>query len=96
MVDSSAEKPDKPKDQDTVMVVVNGVETAVNIHGNPALSEVVQVALDQTKNSGQPLENWELRGPNSAPITDLGMKVKKLDLEPHDRLFLNLRAGIGG
>lgn len=96
MADKDTGKPDKPKEKDTVIVVVNGVETTVNIHGNPALSDVVATALQQTNNSGQPLENWELRGPDGTPIPDLSIKVKKLNLELEDRIFLNLRAGIGG
>ena len=90
------DKPKPPNDKDAVHVVVNGAETAVSVHGNPTLSEVAATALEQTQNSGQPLENWELRGPDNAPIADLSIKVKKLDLEADDRLFLNLRAGIGG
>jgi len=96
MAEKNPGKPDKPKDKDTAVVVVNGVETIVGIHGNPSLGEVAETALEQTNNSGQPLVNWELRGPDSSPIPDLSIKVKKLDLDADDRLFLNLRAGIGG
>lgn len=84
----------KPSDQ--VVVVVNGAATTVSIQGNPTLQEVVEAALQQTQNSGQPVENWELRGPDDAPILDLSTKIKKLDLDEHAQLFLNLRAGIGG
>lgn len=90
----AAEKKQKPTDE--VVVVVNGAATTVTIHGNPSLLEVVEAALSQTQNSGQPVENWELRGPDDAPILDLEVKIKKLDLGDDDRLFLNLRAGIGG
>jgi Protein of Unknown function (DUF2604) len=84
------------KDKESVTVVVNGAATVVAIRGNPTLTEVVTDALEQTQNSGQPVENWELRGPDGAPLTDLQIKVKKLDLDKNDQLFLNLRAGIGG
>lgn len=84
------------KDKGSVTVVVNGAATVVAIHGNPTLAEVVTQALEQTQNSGQPVENWELRGPDGAPLIDLQVKVKKLDLDTNDQLFLNLRAGIGG
>jgi Protein of Unknown function (DUF2604) len=84
------------KNEDHVVVVVNGTATTVTIHGNPDLLEVVTAALNQTGNSGQPVENWELRGPDDAPITDLKTKFKKLDLKPGDVLYLNLRAGVGG
>lgn len=91
----SSDEQKKPK-EDVVIVVVNGAATSVNIHGNPSLLDVVETALAQTQNSGQPVENWELRGPDDAPILDLAVKIKKLNLGMDDRLFLNLRAGIGG
>ena len=84
------------KRSDHVIVVVNGAATAVAIQGNPSLEEVVETALQQTQNSGQPAEAWELRGPDDAPIADLSTKIKKLDLDEDDRLYVNLRAGIGG
>jgi hypothetical protein len=84
------------KPRDHVVVVVNGAATTVIIKGNPTLLEVIETALQQTQNSGQPVENWELRGPDDAPILDLSTKIKKLDLEDNDQLFLNLRAGVGG
>lgn len=87
---------DQKKPDDHVDVVVNGAATSVAIKGNPSLQEVVETALQQTQNSGQPVEAWELRGPDDAPIADLSIKIKKLDLDEDDRLYLNLRAGIGG
>jgi hypothetical protein len=84
------------KDKESVTVVVNGAATVVAIRGNPTLTEIVTDALEQTQNSGQPVGNWELRGPDGAPLTDLQIKVKELDLGKNDQLFLNLRAGIGG
>jgi hypothetical protein len=88
---------DKPHHNDeTVDVIVNGTPTSVTVHGNPSLLDVVTMALSQTNNSGQPVENWELRGPDDAPIADLEMKIKKLDLQSGAVLYLNLRAGIGG
>lgn len=88
--------PNENKNDDTVVVVVNGAPTAVAVHGNPTLLDIVAAALQQTQNTGQPVENWELRGPDDVPITDLKTHIKKLDLRPDDMLFLNLRAGIGG
>lgn len=84
------------KKDDLVVVVVNGSATTVVVHGNPTLLEIVTAALQQTQNSGQPVENWELRGPDDAPIVDLKTKFKKLDLKAGDVLYLNLRAGVGG
>ena len=87
---------DQKKPDDHVIVVVNGAATSVAIKGNPSLLEVVETALQQTQNSGQPVDAWELRGPDDAPIADLTTKIKKLNLDEDDRLYLNLRAGIGG
>lgn len=84
------------KPDETVVVIVNGSATTVSAHGNPSLLEVVTTALELTQNSGQPVENWELRGPDDVPIADLKIKFKKLDLIPGSMLYLNLRAGIGG
>lgn len=83
-------------DRETIVVVVNGAPTVVAYHGNPTLFEIVTLALEQTQNSGQPVDSWELRLPNGTPIPNLHEHLKKLDL-PHDaELFLNLRAGVGG
>lgn len=89
-------KPDGGKDKESVTVVVNGAPTVVALHGNPTLLEIVTQALDQTQNSGQPVENWELRTSDGTPLADLDVRVKKLDLAEDAQLFLNLRAGIGG
>jgi hypothetical protein len=91
-------KPDSPPghDRHNVDVVVNGVVTTVAIHGNPTLAEIIAIALDQTQNTGQPAENWELRGPDSTPLVDLNVKIKTLDLDVDAKLYLNLRAGVGG
>jgi hypothetical protein len=83
-------------DKESVVVVVNGAATVVAFHGNPTLLEIVTQALGQTQNSGQPVENWELRAPDGTPLLDLTVHVKKLDLADNAELFLNLRAGIGG
>lgn len=96
MKTTDKQQPNDKKPSDHVIVVVNGAAITVALKGNPSLQEVVENALHQTQNTGQPVENWELRGPDDTPILDLSTKIKKLDLDETDRLFLNLRAGIGG
>ena len=86
----------KDKPRDTLEVVVNGAPTTVSAHGNPTLLDIVTQALAQTENAGQPVENWELRSPEGAPLPDLSVHLKKLGLPDGSQLFLNLRAGIGG
>jgi hypothetical protein len=96
MNDKNPAGKDKTKDRATVEVVVNGAATAVVAHGNPTLLDIVTRALEQTQNAGQPVENWELRSPDGAPLADLTVHLKKLGLPDDAQLFLNLRAGIGG
>lgn len=96
MNDQAANGKGKNKERATVEVVVNGAAVAVAAHGNPTLLDVVVRALEKTENAGQPVENWELRSPDGAPLADLGVHLKKLDLPDDAQLFLNLRAGIGG
>ena len=83
-------------DKESLVVVVNGAPTVVAYHGNPTLLDLVTRALDQTQNSGQPVESWELRTRDGVALQDLSVHVKKLDLADNEELFLNLRAGIGG
>jgi hypothetical protein len=77
-------------------IVVNGTPTTVPIHGNPSLSELVELALALSNNTGQPASQWELRGPDSAPLLDLTLKIKNMHLAVDAVLYLNLRAGVGG
>jgi hypothetical protein len=78
-----------------VIVVVNGTPTEVTINQNAPLQALVAQALEQTSNSGQPPENWELRDAAGA-VLDLHDKIETLNVDVDTRLFLNLRAGIGG
>ena len=76
-------------------IVVNGQPTVVRANINAPLQTVIARALEQTGNSGQPLENWELRDVAGA-VLDLAKKIGDFNFPPDVRLFLNLKAGIGG
>lgn len=78
-----------------LVVVVNGAPTVVEANLNAPLRTVVGQALDQTNNTGQPPENWELRD-GAGQILDLGAKIGSFGFGADTRLFLNLRAGVGG
>jgi hypothetical protein len=78
-----------------VTVVVSGQATVVETNPNAPLAEVIHKALAQTGNEGQPPSNWELRNEGGA-ILDPHTKVSDLHLTPTSKLFLSLRAGIGG
>jgi hypothetical protein len=76
-------------------IVVNGQPTQVSAHEEEVLSKVVETALEQTGNSGQPPENWELRNASGVEL-DLQKRVEHYHFEPDTHLFLNLKAGVGG
>ena len=78
-----------------ITVVVNGQPTIVNAIEDEPLSTIIPDALRQTGNSGQPPENWELRDVDGNPL-DLGKKIGDYGFTEKVRLFLNLKAGVGG
>lgn len=76
-------------------VVVNGQPTVVQANRNAPLHTIIPKALEQTGNAGQPKENWELRDEAGALLT-LDQKIKDFGFPLDVRLFLNLKAGVGG
>ena len=76
-------------------VVVNGQPTTVAANIHEPLHAIIPKALEQTGNMGQPPENWELRDEAGAPL-DPAKKVADYHFSPGVRLFLNLKAGVGG
>lgn len=76
-------------------VVVNGQATIVKANLNAPLHTVILRALEETGNSGQPPENWEFRDAGGA-LLDLDRKIGDFNFPPDVRLFLNLKAGVGG
>jgi hypothetical protein len=76
-------------------VVVNGTGTALEANIHEPLRAIIPKALEQTGNEGQPPENWELRDANGTPLP-IDQKVEDFHFEQGTKLFLNLKAGIGG
>jgi hypothetical protein len=76
-------------------VVVNGQATVVEANPNAPLHTVIPHALQATGNSGQPPENWELRDENGT-LLDTSKKISSFNFAPDVRLFLSLKAGVGG
>lgn len=76
-------------------VIVNGQPTVVRANRNGPLHTIIPKALDQTGNAGQPKENWELRDEAGA-LLNIGQKIEDFAFPAGSRLFLNLKAGIGG
>jgi hypothetical protein len=75
-----------------VTIVVNGQPTQVTANPEAAVASLIEIALKQTGNGGQPPGNWELRNAQGQPIA-LTDKVEEYFGET---LFLNLKAGVGG
>jgi hypothetical protein len=79
----------------SITVVVNGKPTDVDAFDSEPLGSIIPDALQQTGNTGQPANNWELRD-SDGNLLDLQKKIGEYGFEEKVRLFLNLKAGVGG
>lgn len=82
-------------EKELLTIIVNGVPAVVERNVNAPLRSAVEKALTQTSNVGQPLENWELRDGNGN-LLDLDRKISEFNFPNDVKLFLSLKAGIGG
>ena len=76
-------------------VVVNGQPVQVKANIQAPLRTLIEHALQQSGNSGQPIDNWELRDA-SGQILDPARKIGDFNFGAGTQLFLNLMAGVGG
>lgn len=93
-------KPEKPDDRRnpndiTLVVIVNGKPTEVTANVHAPIQTVIPEALRETENTGQPPENWELRD-EPGSLLDNHRKIEDFHFAPGTKLFLSLKAGIGG
>ena len=79
----------------SITIVVNGQPTVVDAVEDAPLGTIIPDALRQTENSGQPPENWELRDADGT-LLDLNKNIGDYGFPEKTRLFLNLKAGVGG
>ena len=79
----------------SITVVVNGKPTVVDTADDVPLGTIIPDALRQTENTGQPPENWELRDVDGN-LLDPDKKIEDYPFTDKTRLFLNLKAGVGG
>jgi hypothetical protein len=79
-----------------VVVVVNGEETEVEAGEGALFSEVRAKALEQSRNTARPPEDWELRDVEGF-LVDFNEKVPA-EQGPHGApvFFLTLALGAGG
>ena len=78
-----------------ITIIVNGQPVALRTNVNAPFRVAIQQALKESGNSGQPIENWELRDA-SGNVIDASRKVEELGISAGAKLFLNLKAGVGG
>ena len=78
-----------------ITVVVNGKPAEVFAIEDQPLGAIIPDALEQTGNTGQPPENWELRDAEGN-LLDPNKNFGEYPFSEKDRLFLNLKAGVGG
>lgn len=83
------------KNKSTLTVVVSGTEVEVEYNANTPLRTVVNHALSETGNSGQPASEWQLRN-LAGDLLDLGKKIGEYGFTPGTKLFLNPGAGVTG
>lgn len=76
-------------------IIVNGQPTVVTASSEAPLETVVPKALEQTGNAGQPPGNWELRDADGK-VLDLKKEIDSFGFPKDVKLFLNLKAGVGG
>lgn len=89
--------PGQGKDNDkfiTLVIVVNTTPTTVKINETAPLKAAAEKALEQTHNTGRPLDDYEMRLGNT--VLDMSKKVKDYNLKDGTELFLSLKAGTGG
>lgn len=78
-----------------ITIIVNGVPVHVERNENAPLMSVVEKALHDSGNVGQPISNWELTDSTGTRL-DLSRKIETFHFPDEVTLFLSLKAGIGG
>lgn len=76
-------------------IIVNGHPVPVKVNVDSPMRVAVEDALKVSGNSGQPADNWELRFA-SGQIVDLDKKIEDFVFDKDTKLYLNLKAGVGG
>lgn len=88
-------KESKNENKITFTIIVNGQPTEVTANINAPLQTAIVEALHETGNQGQPPENWQTRDENGN-LLDAKQKIGELGITSSTKLFLGLKAGIGG
>jgi hypothetical protein len=85
---------DKDHKLDVVMIV-GGAPYSFSFAVGRNIGSIIEETLKETKNTAQPPENWELRDENGT-LLDLGKHLREYGFHDGVKLFLTVKAGIGG
>ncbi len=78
-----------------IVVMTNGQRTEVQASKSFALHSVIPPALEQAGYGGWATDNWEMRLPDGT-LLDTTKRISSFKFGEGARLYLNLRAGVGG
>lgn len=81
--------------KESITVVVNGAPVEVTANPNAALVALIAEALRASQNTGQPPENWDLKDA-TGHVIDPHQKLRDLGLAAGAKLYLSVKAGVGG
>jgi hypothetical protein len=78
-----------------LVVIVNGTPYDVKANVEAPVLVVIEKVLEESGNRGQPPQNWELRDA-AGQLLDPQRKLEDYHLRDGAKLFLSLKAGVGG
>jgi hypothetical protein len=78
-----------------IIFIINGVDYRVAVNTEVPLAVAVEKALDESRNTGRPPDQWEVRN-SSGVLLENDRSIEDLGLKDGTRLFLTLRVGAGG
>ena len=76
-----------------IKVIVSGQATVVSVFEDEPLSKLVDDALQQTRNSGQPAGNWRLHTLDGTELEELEQDRRRLRLHRQDRTHADPKGG---
>jgi hypothetical protein len=83
------------KNIENLVVIVNGMPYEVKANVEAPVLVVIEKALEESGNKGQPPQNWELRD-TAGNLLDPQKKLEDYHIADGAKLFLSLKAGVGG
>lgn len=78
----------------TLKFIVNGTPTVLKVNENSPLKSAVEKAIQQTGNTGRPIEDWIVKYKDK-PL-DISRKIKEFNFPENAEIFVSLKAGQGG